>query len=63
MGRALRRARGLGPQPETGCLEGDLTERLRDRVIMLQGPGGRLLHVFIGESVHSEALAQCGRTE
>ncbi|WP_051823408.1 TetR/AcrR family transcriptional regulator [Streptomyces sp. NRRL S-1448] len=58
VGTAVRWASDLGPQPDTGSLEGDLTALLRDKAETLEGPGGRLLHVLIGESAHNEALAR-----
>ncbi|MFI0790571.1 TetR/AcrR family transcriptional regulator [Streptomyces lydicus] len=58
VGTAVRWASDLGPQPDTGSLEGDLAVLLRDKAGTLQGPGGRLLHVLIGEAAHNEALAR-----
>ncbi|GGX27379.1 TetR/AcrR family transcriptional regulator [Streptomyces noursei] len=58
VGTAVRWASDLGPQPDTGSLEGDLAALLRDKADTLEGPGGRLLHVLIGESAHNEALAR-----
>lgn len=58
VGTAVRWASDLGPQPDTGSLEGDLAALLRDKAETLEGPGGRLLHVLIGESAHNEALAR-----
>lgn len=57
VGTAVRWARDLGPQPDTGTLEGDLAALLRDKAETLEGPGGRLLHVLIGEAAHNHALA------
>ncbi|MEU6328991.1 TetR/AcrR family transcriptional regulator [Streptomyces sp. NPDC047049] len=58
VGTAVRWASDLGPQPDTGSLEGDLTALLKDKAETLEGPGGRLLHVLIGEAAHNEALAR-----
>ncbi|MFJ9467422.1 TetR/AcrR family transcriptional regulator [Streptomyces caniferus] len=58
VGTAVRWASDLGPQPDTGSLEGDLATLLRDKAETLEGPGGRLLHVLIGEAAHNEALAR-----
>ncbi|MFE0377081.1 TetR/AcrR family transcriptional regulator [Streptomyces inhibens] len=58
VGTAVRWASDLGPQPDTGSLEGDLASLLRDKAETLEGPGGRLLHVLIGEAAHNEALAR-----
>ncbi|MFG2223141.1 TetR-like C-terminal domain-containing protein [Streptomyces sp. NPDC048644] len=55
---AVRWAADLGPQPDTGTLEGDLASLLRDKAGTLEGPGGRLLHVLIGEAAHNAALAR-----
>ncbi|MCZ1006427.1 TetR-like C-terminal domain-containing protein [Streptomyces lydicus] len=59
-GRGHRRPLGERPrpQPDTGSLEGDLTALLKDKAETLEGPGGRLLHVLIGEAAHNEALAR-----
>ncbi|MFI7101325.1 TetR/AcrR family transcriptional regulator [Streptomyces sp. NPDC050161] len=58
VGTAVRWAADLGPQPDTGTLEGDLASLLRDKAGTLEGPGGRLLHVLIGESAHNAVLAR-----
>ncbi|MFI9050752.1 TetR/AcrR family transcriptional regulator [Streptomyces sp. NPDC053427] len=58
VGTAVRWASDLGPQPDTGSLAGDLAALLRDKAETLEGPGGRLLHVLIGEAAHNEALAR-----
>ncbi|MFG2530524.1 TetR/AcrR family transcriptional regulator [Streptomyces sp. NPDC048516] len=58
VGTAVRWASDLGPQPDTGSLDGDLTALLKDKAETLEGPGGRLLHVLIGEAAHNEALAR-----
>ncbi|WP_433544153.1 TetR/AcrR family transcriptional regulator (plasmid) [Streptomyces sp. CA-294286] len=58
VGTAVRWAHDLGPGQDTGSLHGDLTELLTDKARTLDGPGGRLLHVLIGESAHNPALAR-----
>ncbi|MFJ4876957.1 TetR/AcrR family transcriptional regulator [Streptomyces sp. NPDC088745] len=58
VGTAVRWAHDLGPGEDTGTLSGDLTALLTDKARTLDGPGGRLLHVLIGESAHNRALAQ-----
>ncbi|MFJ6748945.1 MULTISPECIES: TetR/AcrR family transcriptional regulator [unclassified Streptomyces] len=58
VGTAVRWAADLGPQPDTGTLEGDLAALLRDKAETLEGPGGRLLHVLIGEAAHNDTLAR-----
>jgi AcrR family transcriptional regulator len=58
IGTATAWARDLGPGEDTGTLDGDLTALLRDKARTLDGPGGRLLHVLIGESAHNPALAR-----
>lgn len=58
IGTAAQWARDLGPGEDTGTLDGDLTALLRDKARTLDGPGGRLLHVLIGEAAHNPALAR-----
>ncbi len=58
VGTAVRWAHDLGPGEDTGTLSGDLTALLTDKARTLDGPGGRLLHVLIGESAHNRALAR-----
>ncbi|MFD5394956.1 TetR/AcrR family transcriptional regulator [Streptomyces sp. NPDC127097] len=58
VGTAVSWASDLGPQPDTGSLRGDLAVLLRDKAETLEGPGGRLLHILIGEAAHNEALAR-----
>ncbi|MFJ6694827.1 TetR/AcrR family transcriptional regulator [Streptomyces sp. NPDC091272] len=58
VGTAVRWAHDLGPGEDTGSLFGDLTALLTDKARTLDGPGGRLLHVLIGESAHNPALAR-----
>lgn len=58
VGTAVNWAHDLGPGEDTGTLYGDLTALLTDKARTLDGPGGRLLHVLIGESSHNPALAQ-----
>ncbi|MEC4017580.1 TetR/AcrR family transcriptional regulator [Streptomyces sp. H27-D2] len=58
IGTAAQWARDLGPGEDTGTLEGDLAALLRDKAETLDGPGGRLLHVLIGESAHNRTLAR-----
>lgn len=58
IGTATQWARDLGPGEDTGTLDGDLTALLRDKARTLDGPGGRLLHVLIGEAAHNPALAR-----
>lgn len=58
IGTAVAWARDLGPGPDTGTLDGDLTALLRDKAATLEGPGGRLLHILIGEAAHNAALSR-----
>ncbi|MFD3512991.1 TetR/AcrR family transcriptional regulator [Streptomyces sp. NPDC058657] len=58
VGTAVSWAHDLGPGEDTGTLYGDLTALLTDKARTLDGPGGRLLHVLIGESAHNPALAR-----
>ena len=45
-------------QPDTGTLEGDLREVLRDKAAALTGEGGRLMRALIGEATRNTVLAE-----
>lgn len=57
VGAAQAWAENLGPDHDTGSLEGDLGALLRDKADALQGPSGRLLRAVLGEAAHNQALA------
>jgi AcrR family transcriptional regulator len=48
----------LGAQPDTGTLEGDLRDLLRDKAVALTGRSGQLIRTLIGEAAHNDALAE-----
>ncbi|MFJ3672705.1 TetR/AcrR family transcriptional regulator [Streptomyces sp. NPDC090106] len=47
----------LGDHPDTGSLEGDLRDLLRDKAVALTGTSGQLIRTLIGEAAHNDALA------